>query len=148
MHGGSEQRHASAVALDGQGCLIFGAPGAGKSTLAIEMMALGATLVADDRVDLIRRGDTVWMAAPQSLAGVVEARGIGLLAVDAATEAPVSLIVDLDKTQPQRLPEKRTCDLLGLAHPVIFGQGASGLAAKLVLALGGTILDPDAPIKR
>ncbi len=49
------QLHASAVAVDGRGCLITGASASGKSTLALEMIALGAELVADDRVDVRRR---------------------------------------------------------------------------------------------
>lgn len=42
--------HASAVALGPRGLLILGAAGAGKTTLALALVALGAELVADDRV--------------------------------------------------------------------------------------------------
>ena len=42
--------NATAVAVDGQGLLLLGAPGTGKSTLAIAMMALGAVLISDDGV--------------------------------------------------------------------------------------------------
>ena len=52
---GTINLHASAVALDGRGALLLGASGAGKSGLALRLMALGARLVADDRV-LLRRG--------------------------------------------------------------------------------------------
>ncbi|MEO1532556.1 MAG: serine kinase, partial [Pseudomonadota bacterium] len=42
--------HASAVALGERGLLILGPSGAGKTRLALELVALGAELVADDRV--------------------------------------------------------------------------------------------------
>jgi HPr kinase/phosphorylase len=42
--------HASAVSLDGNGVLICGASGTGKSTLALQLMALGAELIADDGI--------------------------------------------------------------------------------------------------
>ena len=42
--------HASAVALGPVGLLIMGASGSGKSSLALELMARGAKLVADDQV--------------------------------------------------------------------------------------------------
>ena len=73
------QLHASAVAVEGRGCLITGAAGSGKSTLALEMVALGAELVADDRVDIRRSGKALLLSAPASIAGLVEARGVGIL---------------------------------------------------------------------
>ncbi|HEX8907528.1 MAG TPA: hypothetical protein VF771_21985 [Longimicrobiaceae bacterium] len=48
--------HASAVAVDGRALLVVGAPGAGKSTTAAALAALGHPLVADDVVAL-RAGD-------------------------------------------------------------------------------------------
>jgi len=42
--------HASCVAVDGKGLLITGASGSGKSALALQLMAFGAHLIADDRV--------------------------------------------------------------------------------------------------
>ena len=42
------QMHATTVALRGRGLLILGPSGSGKSTLALQLMAVGARLVADD----------------------------------------------------------------------------------------------------
>ena len=42
--------HGTAVSIDGCGLLILGPSGAGKSSLAIDMLALGAQLISDDRV--------------------------------------------------------------------------------------------------
>jgi HPr kinase/phosphorylase len=68
--------HASVVAVDGAGVLILGASGAGKSGLALRMIALGALLVSDDQVLLERCGDVLVARAPETLSGLIEARGV------------------------------------------------------------------------
>ncbi len=65
-------RHASCVAYGGRGVLILGASGRGKSALALRLMALGAVLVADDRTDLCREGDSVMARAPDAIKGMIE----------------------------------------------------------------------------
>lgn len=55
--------HASCVALDGRGLLILGPSGSGKSALALELMALGADLVADDRTEIEGQGPDLVAAA-------------------------------------------------------------------------------------
>lgn len=126
--------HASAVAVAGSGCLITGTAGAGKSTLALEMIAGGAILVSDDRTMVTRTGDMLMLTAPETIAGLIEARGIGLIRLPCAG-APLSLIVDLDRAGAARLPARRYRHLLGLARPVILGRGRVGLAALLRLVL-------------
>lgn len=127
--------HASAVAIDGRGCLITGASGSGKSTLAIELIGLGAGLVADDRTDIERRGGVLWLAAPASIAGLIEARGAGLIRMPFLDGAELRLIVDLDLAAPERLPDNASRDLLGCSCPVILGRNRAGLAAILKLSL-------------
>ena len=73
MNSEAKTVHASCVACDGAGVLILGASGAGKSGLALNLMALGAALVADDRVVLSREGDVVLAACPLPLRGLIEA---------------------------------------------------------------------------
>ena len=51
--------HATTVALAGQGVLILGPSGSGKSGLALQLMAMGAELVADDRTIVTARGSTL-----------------------------------------------------------------------------------------
>ena len=126
--------HASAVAVGGLGCLICGRPGAGKSTLALQMIAQGADLIADDQTMLTRQGSAVSLSAPPALSGRIEARGVGLLRVP-AVKAPLTLIVDLDRAEASRLPARRYHHLLGLACPIILGRGRNGLAAILRVAL-------------
>lgn len=47
------------------------------------------------------------------MAGVIEARGLGLIRVPSLAAAPVALIVDMSHTETERLPEPRFTDLLG-----------------------------------
>lgn len=137
--------HGSAVALevDGawRGVLITGPSGAGKSALALELMSRGARLVADDRVVLRRRGAQVWAAAPDTIAGMIEARGIGLLRVPDVVTAPVVLAVELCAADPERLPPPRRIDLNGHQVPQIRSRMTSALAAALVQVLRGGMID-------
>ena len=141
------QLHATAVAVEGRGCLITGTAGSGKSTLAIEMIALGAELVADDRVDVRRAGAGLILSAPPAIAGLIEARGAGILRLPARAAAVLALVVDLDEAQTERLPDARSRDILGVPARVLPGRGRTGLAARAVVLLRhGLPLDPDAPL--
>ena len=71
--------HATAVAVDDQAVLIEGASGSGKSALALTLMAFGAVLVADDRVLLQIAGGNLIATPPATIAGRIEARGMGIL---------------------------------------------------------------------
>ena len=66
------QIHATAVALEGLGILLRGPSGSGKSDLGIRLIDRGAVLIADDRVDLRRRGDNILASPPNALAGKIE----------------------------------------------------------------------------
>lgn len=135
--------HASAVAIAGQGLLITGASGSGKSALALALIARGARLVADDGV-LVRPGpDGPVLSAPPAIAGLIEARGIGLIRL-AHGPAPLALIADLDHPPEGRLPHARSSMLLGHACPLLSCGGMAGAADVLtVLLRDGRLLDPD-----
>ena len=130
--GTSEIRHASCVALNGRGLLILGRSGAGKSGLALELMARGATLVSDDRTVLTRRGDAVIASAPAAIAGLIEARGIGLLRADVLADAPVFALIDLDQREPDRLPQVRHSIVLGCPVILLLRPDAPQFAAGLL----------------
>jgi HPr kinase/phosphorylase len=137
--------HASAVTLNDRGFLITGDPGAGKSQLAAEMLALGAGLVADDWV-VIERGRAVGlvMSAPGPIQGLLELRGIGLVRVPFVDQAPLTAIVDLNREPMGRLPHPQHRGLLGIDCPVICAKGRAGLAAALMAVLrAGGLLDPE-----
>lgn len=128
--------HGSAVALRDRGLLITGEPGAGKTTLASEMMAAGAGLVADDWVVIERgRAGGLVMSAPSPIAGLMELRGIGLVRLPYTDQAPLTVIADLDRAPAERLPEPRERRLLGLSCAVIAGRGRPALAAALIAVL-------------
>ena len=76
--------HGSCVAVAGRGLLILGPSGAGKSALALQIMALGGQLVADDRVELTRQGDEVIARCPVALRGLIEAHAAETGSVHAA----------------------------------------------------------------
>ena len=97
--------HACAVAFGPtRGVLILGPSGAGKSRLAMALMAEGAQLVADDQVLLTESGGALYARAPAAIAGMIEARGLGLLTLPFRRLARIILAVDLALTQT-RLPE-------------------------------------------
>ena len=125
-------RHASCVALNGQGLLIEGRSGAGKSSLALRLLALGAALVADDQVVLSRSGMNLNAEAPTGLPEAIEARGIGLLNADLTGPIPLRLVVDLSQAEPERLPPPRFITLLGCAIPLVLGRDTPHLDAGLV----------------
>ncbi len=139
--GAPETLHASCVALDGRGVLILGRSGAGKSSLALELMALGARLVADDRT-VLHAGDGAPVAScPPAIRGRIEARGVGILAADPAPPAPVVLVVDLDTSEAGRLPPRRTRDLAGQPVALLHNPGRGPFAAAIVQYLRGGPLD-------
>lgn len=129
------QVHGSVVAVAGRGVLILGASGAGKSGLALRMMAIGARLVADDRVDIARRDGALIASAPAALRGLIEARGVGLLRAEALSEAPLALAVDLDRPAAARMPHLREITLLGVEIELMLGHDVPNLDASLVQML-------------
>jgi serine kinase of HPr protein (carbohydrate metabolism regulator) len=109
----SETLHATAVAIDGRAVLIEGESGAGKSDLALRLIDRGATLVSDDRTLVVRSGSALVARAPTAQAGRIEVRGVGIASVPHVAEAPVALLVRLDR-EPPRMPERRRRTIAGI----------------------------------
>jgi HPr kinase/phosphorylase len=97
--------HASCVAVRGKGVLLLGESGAGKSDLALRLIDEGAKLVADDRCELFVRGGRLCARAPDSIAGLLEIRGIGIVKLVHAKSVTVAMAVKLG-VGPTRLPER------------------------------------------
>jgi HPr kinase/phosphorylase len=135
--------HGAAVALGGRGILILGASGSGKSRLALELIGRGAALVADDRVELSRHGGALMARAPAALAGLIEARGVGLLRVPAVPEAPVVLAVDLDRAAAARMPQRQTITYLGVGIELISGRDVPNLGGVLIICVQNGRAVPD-----
>ena len=105
--------HASCVCIREKAVLICGASGSGKSGLALQMIALGASLVSDDRTTVQLVNGAIIASAPKNIRGFIEARGIGILNAKTVASSEVVLVVDLDRIETKRLPEshsKSICD--------------------------------------
>jgi serine kinase of HPr protein (carbohydrate metabolism regulator) len=134
--------HASCVAFltggEWRGALITGASGAGKSDLCLRLLAAGGRLVSDDRTLVWASGGALWARAPDPIADLIEARGVGLMAAPALGLARIALVAALDGPPPERLPEAAFEILQGIAAPRIRLEPFQASAAvKLVLALRG-----------
>jgi len=102
--------HASCAAVGRQGAskgiLILGESGAGKSDLLLRLMDGGAELVADDRTELYVTKGRLSARAPKSIAGLIEVRGLGIVARPFARSVAIALAVRLGppKDFPGRMP--------------------------------------------
>ena len=130
------QIHASCVELAGTGVLLRGPAGSGKSDLVLRLIEDGARLVADDRIDLAAEAGRLFASAPEAIAGRMEVRGIGIVAVPNVARARVGLAVDLvPPGEVERLPHPSSCTYLGVGVPLIaLAPFECSAAAKLRLA--------------
>lgn len=87
------------------GILLTGRSGAGKSDLMLRLIAMGAILVSDDRTELHVHNRRLMARAPANLRGLIEARGLGIVALPYAHKARVALAVELGQA-PRRLPQR------------------------------------------
>lgn len=133
--------HATTVARGDAGILILGTSGSGKSSLALQLMALGAVLVADDQTRLDASDAGLIASAPPDLVGLIEARGIGILRVPAVAAVRIVLAVDLDQIQMQRHPPRRHLTLHGIEIDLVFGPISAHLPASLMCYVAGGRLD-------
>ena len=108
--------HAGLIALRlsgfWRGVLIEGPSGAGKSDLALRALREGFRLVADDRVLLWVSEGRLFGRAPQTLAGLIEARGLDVVHIAHLPLAEVALVARCNV--PERMPEPAFADWLGV----------------------------------
>lgn len=114
--------HATTVAVDGRAMMIMGAAGTGKSGLALEMMGLGAVLVADDQTQLERLGTQIVASCRGPIRDLIEARGVGLLRAPSLQQVPLALCVDLDRIETDRLPPQRKVTFLERPFDLVLGS--------------------------
>jgi serine kinase of HPr protein (carbohydrate metabolism regulator) len=135
-------RHAGLIARrqDGswRGILIEGPSGAGKSDLALRALGQGFRLVADDRTLVFVSQGRLFGRAPAALAGLLEARGVGVLRAPCLAFAQIVLTA---RCVPAPDDEERLADLprqtiLGVEIPALdLWPLASSAPAKLTQAL-------------
>ena len=96
-------RHGVLLDIYGEGVMITGDSGVGKSETAIELIMRGHRLVADDAVELRRISNQLIGTAPEVIRHYIELRGIGVIDVrqlfgmrTVKTESQLDLIVHLE----------------------------------------------------
>lgn len=145
--------HGTCVALGDACALLRGAPGAGKSDLALRFLYLPAdrlgaepALVADDQVILHRNGDRIVASCPKLLEGKIEVRGCGIARLGLrAPQATLALVADLDATGGGvRFPEKTEWEtLLDVAvRRIRLDPFEPSAPVKLALAIRGYFQEP------
>ena len=115
----SEYLHqASCVLIAGRAVLIEGPPGSGKSSLVLALIDRGAVLVGDDGVALANRSGRLWASPPAAIAGLIEIRNVGLVAMPVG-EGPVALVLRFDRAAPRYVETAERITLLGTQLPLI-----------------------------
>lgn len=139
--------HATALALGDRAVLIRGPSGSGKSDLALRCIAAPpvgfsahrAELVSDDQVMLTLTAAGIEASAPASIAGRIEVRGLGIMALPHRASARLALVVDL--VAPADVPryplDPTTALFFGLEVPAVrLAAFEASAPVKLLLALG------------
>ena len=132
----SETLHATTVARDGRAVLISGRSGSGKSDLALRLLDRGFVLVSDDQTYLRIVGGKLVAAAPPTIRGKMEVRGIGIVEVEQVDDVAVCLVVELSG-EVDRLPDEgRERLILGANIPLVgIDAQAASAPAKVAIAL-------------
>ncbi|WP_174284709.1 HPr kinase/phosphorylase [Sphingomonas bacterium] len=138
----SETIHATCVAVGGRAVMIEGPSGAGKSDLALRLIDRGAVLISDDYTLCVRVGTNLHARVPaMTIAGRIEVRGLGIVAMPHADDIPVALLVRLDPT-PERMPERRLRKIAGIdIRQFVLDPRPASATIKLELALRGETIE-------
>ena len=132
--------HATTIQLGAHGVMIMGDSGAGKSDLALRLIADGALLVSDDQTQLSLIDSRLHATAPKTIAGHIEARHLGIVPAPQIEAAVVRLAVQLTNKPIERMPGPATWTPPGVAGapqiPLIpLAAFEPSAAVKLKLAL-------------
>ena len=125
-------RHGVLVEVYGEGILLLGDSGVGKSETAIELLKRGHRLIADDAVEIKRVSATTLVGcAPEIIRHYVELRGIGIVDVrrlfgmGAVKESEkIDLVITLEQWENGKMYDRlgldeKTTDILGINVPTI-----------------------------
>ena len=110
---------ATCVAIAGRAIVIEGAPGSGKSALALALIDRGAVLIGDDGVSLTARGDQLYASPPPHIAGLLEVRNLGLLQFPTESDVRVCLVVTLDPDAPRFIEAAELTERAGASLPLV-----------------------------
>ena len=81
-----ERLHCTCVQVMGAGILLCGQPASGKSDLALRLIDGGGVLVADDYTEIEARDGRLFGRPPETIRGLLEVRGIGVVKRDFVNE--------------------------------------------------------------
>ena len=154
----ADTHHGTAIAIGGSAALITGKSGAGKSDLALRCLATAPSqlipipvhLVADDRVLISAVDGRVRAEAPESIAGKLEVRGLGIMDVPFLRSADVVLVVELVASGAvERLPDPPPRrEVLGHSLPLLqLCPFEASAPLKLLLALTRMAQMPAKPLE-
>jgi len=151
---GRELVHGTCVALGRRGALLRGGSGSGKSDLALRFLALAGdgalkpTLVADDQVFVEANGrGQLLVSPPESIAGKIEIRGLGIVPMPYLAAAELVLVCDLvNHKDVPRMPDEPWGRTTIAGRPVPALQLAPfELSAPLKLKMALLLAAPDNP---
>ena len=124
-------RHGVLVEVYGEGILLTGDSGIGKSETAIELLKRGHRLIADDAVEIMKVStNTLIGSAPELIRNYIELRGIGIINVAklfgmgaVKTENEINLVVNIVPWNTQEIYDRlgledQYTDILGVKVPM------------------------------
>lgn len=124
--------HGVLVEVYGEGVLLMGDSGIGKSETALELIKRGHRLIADDAVDIKRiNKDTLIGSAPSIIRYYMELRGIGIINVRhiygvgaVKPESNIDLVVKMEHWEEGKAYDRmglssETHDILGVTLPQV-----------------------------
>ena len=139
-------RHGVLVEVYGEGILLLGDSGVGKSETAIELLKRGHRLIADDAVEIKRVSATSLVGrAPEIIRHYVELRGIGIVDVRrlfgmgaVKDSEKIDLIINLETWQEDKMYdrfglEEHTTEILGINVPSIVLPVSPGRNLSVVI---------------
>lgn len=132
----STRIHASCISIGSHGVLLLGPSGSGKSDLTLRLMSKGAMLVADDQVVLTRDEHHLLIASvDDSIRGLLEVRGVGLVRYPIAANIPVRLAVQLvERQEVEHIPSPASYKQLEVNIPLISLHGYDASTPEKIYA--------------
>ena len=116
-------RHGVLVEVCGEGVLLLGESGVGKSETAIELVKRGHRLIADDAVELRRvSSKSLVGSSPENIRHFIELRGIGFGAGAVKLTEKIDMIINLEQWNAEKVYdrmglENEQTDILGIKIP-------------------------------
>lgn len=132
-----DQIHGTCIAIDETAVIFLGPSGSGKSDLALRLIDEGATLIADDRIDISANEKNLTATAPQQIAGLLEVRGMGIARIDYKQQGDVALAFEMATPEHiERLPHPAFWEALDCQIPLMkLDPFAPSACAKVRLAI-------------